>query len=144
MAPWEYEFAPSFINGGHFHVTDPGRLHAPVLEFSIRRDEHLELIVETRTPSDAKSAAIERPSGTVRITTECVELENAGGSKAKLSGVVPFSKRTYDNYETGESKLVEKPVSMSLRSQSRRRPRPLIPSSGWKTCRKVLLFGRPS
>lgn len=108
MAPWEYEFAPSFINGGHFHVTDPGPLHAPILDFSIRRDEDLELVLETQAPSDAKSAAIERSSGTIRITTEWVELENAGGLKAKLSGVVPFSKRIYDNYETGEGKLVEK------------------------------------
>jgi hypothetical protein len=108
MAPWEYEFALSFINDGHFHVTDPGPLHSPVLDFSIRRDEDLELILETRTPADAKSAAIERPSGTVRITTESVELENVGETKAKLLGVVPYGINTYENYRTGESRLTEK------------------------------------
>jgi hypothetical protein len=63
MAPWEYEFALSSINDGHFRVADPGPLHSPVLDFSIRRDENLKLILETRALPDAKSAAIERPSG---------------------------------------------------------------------------------
>lgn len=108
MAPWEYEFTLSFINDGHFHVTDPGPLHSPVLDFSIHRDEDLQLILETRAPPDAKSAVIERPSGTVRITTECVELENVGGMKAKLLGVVPYSKHIYENNQTSESKLTEK------------------------------------
>jgi hypothetical protein len=108
MAPWEYEFALSLINDGHFHVTDPGPLHSPVLDISIRRDEDLELILEARVPPDAKSPAIERPSGTVRITTECVGLENPGGMKAKLLGVVPFDKRTYHNDLTGAGKLTEK------------------------------------
>jgi hypothetical protein len=108
MAPWEYEFALSFINDGRFHVAEPGPLHTPVLDLSIRRNEDLELTIETRAPSDAKSAATERPSGTIRVTTEWVGLENPGRMKAKLLGVVPYAKHTDYNDRTGESKLTEK------------------------------------
>jgi hypothetical protein len=108
MAPWEYEFALSFLNDGHFRVTDPGPLHVPVLDFSIRRNEDLQLILETRTASNAKSAAIERPSGTVRISTEWVGLENPGGIKVKLLGVVPYAQHTsYESSPSGEGRLTE-------------------------------------
>ena len=90
MTGWDHEFAVPFINEGHFHVTDPGPLRAPVLDFSLRRDEALDLILETRTAPDAKSTAPEHPSGTVRITTECASLENIGGVKVRLTGVLPF------------------------------------------------------
>lgn len=104
---WEHEFAVSFINDGHFYVTAPGPLRAPVKDFSIRRNEGLELIIETRCPPDAKSTEPERPPGTVRLNVESVELENIGGMKAKLQGVIPYRFRTTDNYRTGDSELTE-------------------------------------
>jgi hypothetical protein len=107
MTGWDHEFAMPFINEGHFHVTDPGPLRAPVLDFSLRRDEALDLILETRTAPDAKSTAPEHPSGTVRITTECASLENIGGVKVRLTGVLPFQVRTSINHRTGQSEHVE-------------------------------------
>jgi hypothetical protein len=50
---------------GHFRVTDPG----PVLDFSLRRDEGLDLILATRIAPDAKSTTPEHPSSTVRIVS---------------------------------------------------------------------------
>jgi hypothetical protein len=104
---WEHEFALPFINEGHFYVTAPGRLRAPIKDFSLRRDEGLELIIETRCPPDAKSTEPERPPGTVRLNVESAELENIGGMKAKLQGVIPYRFWTTDNYRTGESELTE-------------------------------------
>jgi hypothetical protein len=89
MTGWDHEFAVPFINEGLFHVTDPGPLRAPILDFSMRRDEKLDLILETRTAPAAKSTAPEHPSGTVRINTDCASLENIGGVKVKLTGVLP-------------------------------------------------------
>jgi hypothetical protein len=86
MTGWDHEFAVPFINEGHFHVTDPGPLRAPIIDFSLRRDEALDLILETKTAPDAKSTAPEYPSGTVRITTECASLANIGGVKVRLTG----------------------------------------------------------
>jgi hypothetical protein len=104
---WEYEFALPFINNGHFYVTDPGPLRAPVNDFSIRRNEGLTLVIETRCPSDAKSIEPERPPGTVRLSVESAELENIGGIKAKLQGVIPYRFRRTDNYRTGDGELTE-------------------------------------
>jgi hypothetical protein len=107
MTGWDHEFAVPFINEGHFHVTDPGPLRAPVLDFSLRRDEALDLILETRTAPHAKSTAPEHPSGTVRITTECASLENIGGVRVRLTGVLPYRVRTSTNYRTGQDEHVE-------------------------------------
>jgi hypothetical protein len=107
MTGWDHEFAVPFINEGHFRVTDPGPLRAPVLDFTLRRDEALDLIIETKTAPDAKSTAPEHPSGTVRIATECVSLENIGGVKVRLTGVIPYRVRTSTNYRIGQDEHVE-------------------------------------
>jgi hypothetical protein len=107
MTGWDHEFAVQYINDGLFHVTDPGPLRAPVIDFSLRRDEGLDLILETRTAPDAKSTAPEHPSGTVRITTESAGLENIGGVKVRLTGVIPYRVQTSTNYRTGQDEHVE-------------------------------------
>jgi hypothetical protein len=107
MTGWDHEFAVPFINEGLFHVTDPGPLRAPVLDLSLRRDKALDLILETKTAPDAKSSAREHPSGTVRITTECASLENIGGVKVRLTGVLPYRVRTSTNYRNGQDEHVE-------------------------------------
>ena len=107
MTGWDHEFAVPFINDGLFHVTDPGPLRAPILDFSIRRNEKLDLILETRTVPEAKSTGLERPSGTVRINTECASLENIGGVKVKLTGVLPYRVRTSINHRTGQDEHIE-------------------------------------
>jgi hypothetical protein len=107
MTGWDHEFAVPFLNEGHFRVTDPGPLRAPILDFSLRRDEALDLILETKTAPDAKSTATEHPSGTVRIATECASLENIGGVKVRLRGVIPYRVRTSTNYRTGQDEHVE-------------------------------------
>lgn len=104
---WKHEFALSFLNDLHFYVTEAGPLHAPVKDFSIRRDEGLKLIIKTRCPADAKSTALERPAGTVRLNVESAELENDGGMKAKLRGLIPYRDRTTHNHRTGDSELAE-------------------------------------
>ena len=65
------------------------------------------LIIETRCPPDAKSTEPERLPGTVRPNVESAELENIGGMKAKLQGVIPYRFRTTNNYRTGDSELNE-------------------------------------
>jgi hypothetical protein len=119
MTDWDQEFAVPFINEGHFHVTDPGPLRAPVLDFSLRRDEALDLILETKTAPDAKSTAPEYPSGTVRLTTECASLENIGGVKVRLTGVIPYRVRTSTNYRTRQEEHVEEAKIHALEAMVR-------------------------
>ena len=107
MTGWDHEFAVPFINEGLFRVTDPGPLRAPVLDFSLRRDEALDLILETTIAPDAKSSVSEHPSGTLRIATESATLENPGGVKVRLTGVIPYGVRTETNYRTGQDERVE-------------------------------------
>jgi len=114
MTGWDHEFAVPFINEGQFYVTDPGPLRDPVLSFSLRRDRALDLILETRTTADAKSTTREHPSGTVRFATECASLENIGGVKVKLTGVIPYRVSTSINPRTGEGEHVEEAKIHSL------------------------------
>jgi hypothetical protein len=103
---WERE-PFDLINEGLFRVTNPGPLHAPIHSFSIRRNEKLELILETRAPTDAKSSAPDLPSGTVRLNTDTVELTNIAGIKAELKGVAAFSVKTSHHHEKHEHSLQE-------------------------------------
>lgn len=89
MASWETDPTECIINDGHFRIVEAGPLHAPVQKFSIFRDKKLHFVLKTTAASDAKSNAVEVPSGTVRISTERVELESVGGIKASLVGVIP-------------------------------------------------------
>src|ERR1051326_1475665 len=91
MTAWDHEFAVPFINEGHFRVTDPGPLRAPILGFTVRRGNALDLILETRIATGATSTDPERPSGTVRIATESASLENFVGIKVRLMGVMPLA-----------------------------------------------------
>jgi hypothetical protein len=119
MTGWDHEFAVPFINEGLFRVTDPGPLRAPILDFSLRRDGALDLILETRTTPEAKSTAPEHPSGTVRISTECASLENIAGVKVRLTGVIPYRVRSSTNYRTGRDEHVEEAKMHSLEAMVR-------------------------
>ena len=79
------------LNKGLFEITDPGPLHQPVRSFSIRRDDKLQLILETEAAPNATSAAIDQPRGTVRITTERALLRSVGGLEGEFFGLLPYS-----------------------------------------------------
>ena len=104
---WERENALSLINNGHFEVTDPGPLRAPINDFSMRRNDKLDIIMETRCPPEAKSTAPDCPSGTVRMNTDSAKLENPGGTKVTLLGVTPYRYKTTSHSRTGHSELRE-------------------------------------
>ncbi|WEQ54296.1 hypothetical protein LV564_01035 (plasmid) [Komagataeibacter nataicola] len=79
------------LNKGFFEITDPGPLHQPIRSFSIRRDEKLNLILETETAPNATSAAVAQPAGSVRLTTERALLRSVGGLEGEFFGLVPYS-----------------------------------------------------
>jgi hypothetical protein len=76
------------INELNFQIADPGPLHTPVHKFTIRRDEKLDLFIDTEAAIDAKSSAQSHPSGTIRFSTEKVNIEHPFSSaKAELIGI---------------------------------------------------------
>ena len=80
------------VNEAGFKVSDPGPLHAPILSFKIRRDEHLQIVLETETALDAKSIAEKIPSGTLRYNTETATLVHKFmDAAATLTGVQTLS-----------------------------------------------------
>lgn len=96
MKNWENAGLES-LNHGHFRITDPGPLHAPIRSFSIRRDDSFKLILETEAALDAKSNAVQYPTGTVRLNSDTVELVSVGGSRALLTGVQTLTVTGFDN-----------------------------------------------
>jgi hypothetical protein len=83
---WEEE-GLRLLNEGDFRVIDPGPLHAPVREFSIRRGDDLTLFLESKVASDAQSAAIAHVPGTVRFNTDQIHVADSCGRKAVLTGI---------------------------------------------------------
>jgi hypothetical protein len=80
------------LNEAGFKLSDPGPLHAPILGFKIRRDEHLEIVLETETALDAKSIAEKIPSGTLRYNTETATIDHKfTDATATLTGVQTLS-----------------------------------------------------
>lgn len=79
------------LNKGLFEITDPGPLHQPIRSFSIRRDEKLNLILETEAAPNATSAAINLPPGTARLTNERALLRSVGGLEGEFFGLMPYS-----------------------------------------------------
>lgn len=63
MESWEWEFFETAVTSDLFTVTDQGPLFGPVTDFTIVRDESLDLILETRSASDSTSNAVERQRG---------------------------------------------------------------------------------
>jgi hypothetical protein len=84
------------LNQGHFRIVEPGPLHVPIQGIAVCREENLALTLETEAAPNAKSTAVHYPSGTVRFNTEQVELVNASGIKAVLSGVQTRAVTTRD------------------------------------------------
>jgi len=103
---WERE-PFELINEGHFRVTDPGPLHAPIHSFSIGRNEKQDLILKTLAPTDARSSAPKAPSGTLRFNTDAAELTNLAGTRLILSGVQTYSVKTFHHHEKNEHGLTE-------------------------------------
>lgn len=96
LAAWEWECFESFINDGHFQITDPGPLHAPTLGLSIKRNENLDLIMETQVAEGARANATTPPDGRARINTDKVEMTNHSGVTAIAIGVQPYSLHTVE------------------------------------------------
>jgi hypothetical protein len=107
MSDWDWELFEEIINDGLFKITKLGPLHSPVTTFSVRRDDQLRLILETETAQRAMSGAPTYPSGTVRLNTETVELENVAGITATFGGVLPFAHNSLINVQKGTNSLKE-------------------------------------
>jgi hypothetical protein len=106
------------LNEHGFVVSDPGPLHAPVTKFRIRRDEHLELWIETQAPRDAKSSAKPQPSGTLRINTDQVGIEHRHiDAKATLSGVLTHRVDRVEDHVEEKAPIHE--LSTTLRDPSK-------------------------
>lgn len=94
------------LNKGLFEITDAGPLHQPLHGFSIRRDENLQLILETEAHPTATSSAADQPPGTVRMSTERALLRSLGGLEGEFRGVIPYNV-TRQAFGTSERSLKE-------------------------------------
>ena len=106
MSGWDWD-SLDIINYGHLQIVKPGPLRAPIKTFSLRRNDKLELILETRTAEDATSSAPQQPSGMVRMNTDTVSLSNGYGFEALAGGVQPFRFATSQDYARDAHELKE-------------------------------------
>jgi hypothetical protein len=107
MSAWDWEPFDDIFNHGLFKITKPGPLRAPITNFTLRRDEQLELILQTETARSATSTAVDYPSGTVRINVDTIEFENIAGLTGRAGGVVPYRYVDSSDYTTGTDTRTE-------------------------------------
>jgi hypothetical protein len=105
MPGWEREGALDLINEGRFRVADPGPLRMPVISCSIRRNELLDLILETVCGPEARLMGLQVPDGIVRIAVERALLESPGGAKVTLIGVAPLQLHETHDDSTGQATI---------------------------------------
>lgn len=99
MTAWEWESFDSILAGPGFRVVDPGPLEAPVLSYTLVRDDNRELILETLAVGKTSNKAIEHPPGTVRRATETVGFESEFGPKAVAFGPIRRNRNITHNAE---------------------------------------------
>src|SRR3984957_14862383 len=113
MDSWDWEFLESEVTADAFVVTDSGPLFGPVTGFTLVRDEDLNLMLHTTSASDSSTRAIERPPGSVYISTDEVKLESRLGARATAMGVIP---RSYSRATTLSTQATVTTQTSSLHS----------------------------
>ena len=110
---WEWECFEKFIKNESFYVTDSGPLAGSVTEFSIRRDQDLNLILATTSLNPQEQTA-KFPPETVFIPSDQIRFENPSlGYSAFAYGILRKSRS--DDYSLLESKgVVTKEISSVL------------------------------
>lgn len=99
MTAWEWESFDSVLAWPGFRVVDPGPLEAPVLSFTLVRDDKRELILETLAVGKTNNQAIDHPPGTVRRTTETVGFKSDFGPNAVAFGPTRSNRNVTHNAE---------------------------------------------
>jgi len=112
MNPWEWESFDSFIDY-QSKVANAGPLREPISSLSIKRDDKLQLVIETVAAQDAKTSAIIPPLGTVRTNTDTVELDSYG-VKVVATGVQSLGFRSKINQESRLEEFRENVLIHSL------------------------------
>ena len=110
------------LKDGHFEITNSGPLHQPIRRFSIRRDEKLQLILETQADPNARSSSVEQPPGTVRMSSDRVLLRSLGGLEGEFFGVVTYSVMTQTLGASEQSLKEEAQVHIAKTSNPKTAP----------------------
>jgi len=109
MPDWEYEPFAAFLTDDHFEVTDAGQLHAPVRSFSLKRNDKLQIILETKCGEKAEINEILRPAGSIRTNLDAVELRSRfSPTTARLIGVQRLETHTTSSRARSELKDTSK------------------------------------
>ncbi|MGO9016175.1 MAG: hypothetical protein ACLQF0_14495 [Dissulfurispiraceae bacterium] len=113
MVVWKWEIFDSFLNEGLFSLTKAGSLYSPVNKFTIKRDEDLNIFIDTVSNHDTTTCSVNYPPGTVRSNIDSIEFENKSGIKAIAYGVQPLTNSRSMN-ETGTCYRHEKASIQNL------------------------------
>ncbi|NGM86068.1 hypothetical protein G5B35_01975 [Parapusillimonas sp. SGNA-6] len=90
MKYWDWEFFQTAITSNRYSVSDYGPLHGPITDFKLYRDDSLNLVLETTSPFNSTSNAIERLVGEVYEIDDRIVLEGRTGDRVVATGVAPL------------------------------------------------------
>ena len=118
MPFWDREPFQTLISEEHYGFVDSGPLQAPISTFKLRRNEKLQLRLETVCGEEAvhNHHLLERQNLDDEEQQKA-QLKSIGGLVVDLSGVISESIRTEESYRRNESKLRETAHVHSIQSQ---------------------------
>jgi hypothetical protein len=118
MPFWDREPFQTLISEEHYGFVDSGPHQAPISTFKLRRNEKLQLRLETVCGEEAvhNHHLLERQNLDDEEQQKA-QLKSIGGLVVDLSGVISESIRTEESYRRNESKLRETAHVHSIQSQ---------------------------
>ena len=130
MSSWEWETFASLLNNGTFTISDVGPLRSPLRSFTIRRDEKLHIVLETKAEQNARSSVPDHPLGTVRVNADTVLFSGPLG-RAVAHGVQPKSHAATISSNPAEGESREASDVNSLEVTLTRKEKPIAYVIEW-------------
>lgn len=110
MAYWKREPFKDFLDHGHFSVVEAGPLYTPINAWKVKRDDKLNLIVETigdeETEDNFHLDRADIPAGTLRVNTDGVTLKSQVlDTTVVFEGISAFNTEAYRSESHGKREV---------------------------------------
>lgn len=102
----DWEIFEEVMSDRTFHVVDSGPLFGPVTEYQLKRNEDLQLVLETTSAANGQDGSPTHVPGAVTRSEDMIQFESFGGVKAVGRGVLRRGSKTSYNGET--TKTIER------------------------------------
>jgi hypothetical protein len=117
MAFWDREPFPGIVDEESFSFTETGPLRSPIRSFKLRRTEKFQLSLETLCGKEAIANQLLRDGNPYDEGNQRAEIKSILGTTVRLTGVIPESWRTHEDYQHDASELHETAIVSGVEAE---------------------------